>query len=161
MIIRNVFIFLLSSTCLFSLQQEDPWVLLIKQYGQEKVLLRFPEDPILQVISEQKATLLESVSQGEKYLLKMQHREQKEKREIFDQILLKIENSKELALLETKEKDSSNKTYIDTKVLTPDDMYIESRTFLTKEHIFTLESHSPKEKVSSHKDFINSFKIVS
>lgn len=157
--IRYIFIFLLSFVRLFSLEQEDPWVLLIKQYGKEKVLVRFPEDPVLKVPSNQTSLFISEV-QGEKYLLKMEQREEREKREVFDQILQRIEEAKELALFDVKEKDNSKKTYIETKVQASNSMFIESRTYVTKEHIFTLESQYPLNTKSSHKDFVNSFQII-
>lgn len=160
MFIRFLFLLLVSSVCLFSIENEEPWVLLVKQCDNEKIMVRFPEDPAFNFYEDEMRHHFYSDVFDVQHHLKIEQREKRERDEIFNRILSDLENCKEVALISTKQKNSKKKTYLDIKAQVENTGYYESRIYLSKHHIFTLETQYPSGVNSTHNDFVKSFQLV-
>jgi len=161
MFIRILLIVLLSSGCLYSIQ-EDPWVLLIKKCNQEKFSIRFPQDPEFIFSTTEKSHHFFFESDGFEHHLKVRQRGGEDHVQVFQQVKEKLEFSKEHTILETSEKIRPAKSYLDIKsqILGENSKIYEVRTIITKENIYTLETFRLTGVEAGHAGFLKSFQLL-
>lgn len=167
MICRYLIIFIFLMCSLFSIEnknEEEPWVVCIKKCGNEKIMIRFPEDPEMKFFKDLPSHHFSSSDEEIHYSLTTLIENEKPSKDVFEEVLKEIQTSKEKKLLEQQEKKIPWGKRLDLKYLISDGQastVVKTSTIVTKNNIYTLKTSFPQNlEGDQHHIFTKSFSLV-
>jgi hypothetical protein len=160
-----------SSSLLFSEkaylpEKEEGWVLLIKEEGLEKFLIRFPDDPKLERMKEGNCLRVTAKDAEVEYSIVVEDRKgEKSSEEILWEHVKHVVESKSVEVLhqemsKSEKGDFLDIVYRDGKLFGDQVARVcKTRVVVTKDHIYRIFTVAKEGQVEKHEYFVGSFVI--
>jgi|GEM_PF-5948037 len=156
MFIKSLFLLIFSASTMFSMEVDEPWTVLVKQCNQEKFYVRFPDDPVFE-LENGKYHFYHQTEEAEHHL-EIEKREQLEKERVFQEVMQRLENSKEIAIENVNQDKNSLEVVLSSK---KENTKTIQKMIVTDQNVFTFKTQSSDFRVNDHNQFVDSFSLIS